>query len=334
MPWAPQSEYENGLRGVYVDLEARERLAKMVSDQGQSFNAADCVISYGLYGTGEGKLSMPFAIIEKIFPGSLPASAQGVGSCVAHSTRNACLGSLACEIAAGKPDEKSGKVEGVPDVSETGRLDGVLSTEGLYWYRGHSGADGWSCDSAAEVACKYGLWLRKNYDSIGIDLTKYSARIETKWGRPFPPDEVKAIGQEHLVRTTTRARSFEEVRDLLANGYCISSCGGESFSATRDENGVSSRTRGGWAHAMAYLGCDDRPETHRKYGGPLVHVQNSWGPRWGSGGRRVLGTNVDIPLGGFWARWSDIKSRYAIAFSGLNGWPPQSLDRWFKQGVF
>lgn len=334
MPWNPQQEYERGLRAVYVDADARERLAKMVVSQGHSFSAADNIVNYGLYGSGEGKLSMPFSVIEKIFPGSLPASAQGVGSCVAHSTRNAALGTLACEIAAGKPDEASGKIEGAPEISEAGRLDGVLSTEGLYWYRGHSGADGWSCDSAAEVACKYGIWLRKNYDSIGIDLTKYSARTEVKWGRPFPPDNVQQIGQEHIIRTATRVRSFEEVRDLLANGYCISSCGGESFSATRDENGVSSRTRGGWAHAMAYLAADDRPETHRKYGGPLVYVQNSWGPRWGSGPRRVMGTSVDIPLGGFWARWKDIQNRYMVAFSGINGWPPQSFERWFKPGVF
>lgn len=334
MPWNPQSEYDHGLRGVYVDNDARDRLTKLVNSQGHSFSAADNIVNYGLYGSGEGKLSMPFAIIEKIFPGSLPASAQGVGSCVAHSTRNAALGTLACEIAAGKPDEASGKIEGAPEISEAGRLDGVLSTEGLYWYRGHSGADGWSCDSAAEVACKYGIWLRKNYDSIGIDLTKYSARTEVKWGRPFPPDNVQQIGQEHIIRTATRCRSFEEARDLLANGYCISSCGGESFSATRDENGVSSRTRGGWAHAMAYLAADDRPDTHRKYGGPLVYVQNSWGPRWGSGPRRVMGTNVDIPLGGFWARWKDIQNRYMVAFSGINGWPPQSFERWFAPGVF
>lgn len=328
MPWNPEQEYGGGLRGVYVDLDARDRLNKLVTSAGNSFSASDNIVNYGLYGSGEGKLSPLFSIVEKVFPGSMPASAQGVGSCVAHSTRNAVLATLAAEIAAGKPDEVSGKIEGMPDVSETGRLDGVLSTEGLYWYRGHSGADGWSCDSAAEVACKYGIWLRKNYDSIGIDLTKYSARTETKWGRPFPPDNVQDIGREHLIRTATRCRSFEEVRDLIHNGYGISSCGGESFSSQRDENGVSSRTRGGWDHAMAYTAVDDRDEIKRKYGGPLVLVQNSWGSRWGSGPRRVYGTSLDIPLCSFWARWFDIKSRYAVAFSGVNGWPPQKFDSW------
>lgn len=334
MTFDPAARYGAGLRGVYADADARDRLIKLVRSQGHSYSAADNIANYGLTGSGEGKLSAPFVIVEKVFPGSLPASAQEVGSCVAHSTRNAALGTLACEIAAGKPDEKSGQIEGVPEISEAARLDGVLSTEGLYWYRGHSSPDGWSCEASVEVACKYGIWLRKNYDEIGIDLTTYNVRNEVKWGRPFPPDNVQQIGREHVIRTATRATSFEQVRDLIANGYCITSCGGESFAAERDENGVSSRTRGGWAHAMAYLAADDRDETKRRYNGePLIYVQNSWGPRWGSGGRRVMGTDIDIPLGGFWARWSDIKNRSAIAFSGVDGWPPQSFDRWFRKGM-
>jgi len=47
-----------------------------------------------------------------------------------------------------------------------------------------------------------------------------------------------------------------------------------------------------------------------------------------------MGTGIDIAAGSFWARWGDIRNRYAIAFSGLAGWPPQRFDRWFKAGVF
>jgi hypothetical protein len=329
MPWNPQDAYNNGLRGTYSDPDAHERLTKLITSQGQSPDGGDTIRNYGLFGSGEGKLSPLFSVIEKVFPGSLPATAQGVGSCVAHGTRNAALGSLAAEIAAGTPDEVTGKIEGKPEVSDVAQRDGVLSTEAIYWWRGHSGKDGWNCDHAAEVICgKSGLWLRKNYPDIGIDLTKYSARTEVKWGRPLPPESVGKIGREHLMRTATRVKSFDELRDLIHNGYAISSCGGESFSSKRDENGVSSRTRGGWAHAMAYLGVDDREEVRRKYGGePLVLVQNSWG-RWGSGPRKVYGTDLEIPVGSFWARWKDIRSRYAVAFSGVNGWPPQRFDSW------
>ena len=334
MAWNPESEYAAGFRGVYVDTDARERLVQLIESEGQSADGGESCQRYGLVGSGAGKLSMPFHVIEQVFPGSLPASAQDRGDCVSHSTRNAILGSLACEIAAGTADEVSGQIEGVPEVSEVARLDGVLATEPNYWWRNHGG-DGDSCDRAAECAMRQaGMWLRKDYPELGIDLTRYSGKTAGKWGSSNPPAKIKEVGQDHLVRTTTRARSFEQVRDLLANGYCISSCGGESFSNKRDENGFSPRTRGGWAHAMAYLGCDDRDETKQKYGGSLVLVQNSWGKRWNNGGTRVIGTDIDIPAGSFWARWSDIQNRYAIAFSGLNGWPPQRFGRWFREGIF
>lgn len=334
MPWDCQAEYLAGLRGVYADPAASERLTQLILSHGQAPDAGSTCRRYGLFGTGAGKLSMPFRIIESVFPGALPASAQDRGDCVAHTTRNAVLGTLACEIAAGKPDEITGLVEGAPTISEAGRLDGVLATEPIYWHRGHGG-DGWSCDHAAEVVMRdSGMWLRQEYPELGIDLTRYSGSIAGKWGAKKPPQNVIDIGRKHLVRNATRARTFEEVRDLLANGYCISSCGMEAWQATRDSNGVAARSRGSWAHALAYLGFDDREETHRMYGGPLVHVQNSWGPRWGSGGRTVHGTDIEIPLGGFWSRWADLKGRYAIAFSGLNGWPPQTFDRWFPTGVF
>ena len=270
MPWEPQSEYLSGLRGVYADPAASERLTQYLLLQGQSPDGGTTCQRYGLVGSGAGKLSATWAVIDRVFPGSLPASAQTRGDCVSHSTRNACLGTLACEIAAGKPDEVTGLVEGAPNISDEARRDGVLSTEAIYWFRGHGG-DGWSCDHAAEVVLKEsGLWLRKRYEALGIDLAKYDGKVAGKWGASKPPAEVRAIGTEHLVRTATRAHTFEEVRDLLANGYCISSCGSEAFSNTRDANGVSRRSAATWYHAMAYLGVDDRPEILRLYSEPLV----------------------------------------------------------------
>ena len=329
MPWDPQAEYLAGLVGAYEDQAAAERFDRLVFSQGLSPNGGTVCAAYGLYGAGEGKLSPLFHYIEQVFPGSLPASAQTRGDCVSHSTRNACLGTLACEIAAGKPDEVTGLLEGAPQVTTPAREDGVLSTEAIYWWRGHGG-DGWNCEHSAEVVMsKSGLWLRQNYPELGFDLTEYSGRMTERWGRTPPPAEVEAVGQEHLVRTATRANTFAEVRDLIANGYAITSCGGESFSNRRDENGVSERTRGGWAHAMSYLAVDDRDEVKKLYGGqPLVLVQNSWGSGWIDGPRDVWGTSLKIPHGAFWARWSDLERRRAIAFSGVMGWPAQQLPDW------
>lgn len=327
MPWDANAEYLSGLVGVYADPAASERLTQYLLMQGQAPDGGTTCRRYGLVGSGAGKLWAPFEIMQRVFPDCLPASAQTRGDCVSHSTRNACLGTLACEIAAGKPDEVTGLVEGAPDLADAARKDGVLSTEAIYWFRQHGG-DGWSCDHAAEVVLKEsGLWVRKRYEALGIDLTKYDGKAAGKWGATKPPASVLEIGRQHLVRTATRARTFEEVRDLIANGYCISSCGSEAFQNTRDSNGVSKRSGGTWYHAMAYLGVDDRDETRKAYGQPLVLVQNSWG-RWNTGGRAVMGTMLEIPHGSFWAKWSDISGRYCIAFSGVNGWPAQTLPNW------
>jgi hypothetical protein len=75
---------------------------------------------------------------------------------------------------------------------------------------------------------------------------------------------------------------------------------------------------------MSIIGADDRKEIHQKYGGPLVLLLNSWG-RFNAGPRKVLGTDIEIPEGSFWARWKDVARREYIAYSGVNGWPARTL---------
>lgn len=315
--------YEKGFVGVYSNPEAEERLWAEVAAAGGIPDGAMACQSYGLEETGKGKLSLPVLEILELYPECLPGGAQGRGDCVSWSTRNACLGTMCCEITSGKPDEVSGRLEGAPEVSPIARANGVIATEAFYNWRRHGG-DGWSCAEAARVALnESGLWLRKKYDEINVDFTQYSARNAGIYGSKTPPDSWLEIGKDHLVRTATDVEDYEQLRDLLANGYCISSCGSEGFSSDRDENGVSQR-KGSWAHALAYLAVDDRDEIKAIYRDPLVLVQNSWGA-WNDGPRRIYGTNIDIPVGSFWARWSDIKNRSMIAFSGVNGWPPKKL---------
>jgi len=50
------------------------------------------------------------------------------------------------------------------------------------------------------------------------------------------------------------------------------------------------------------------------------------------GPRRIRGTDIDIPIGSFWARWSDLKSREMIAVSGVPGWPPKKLKNFGALG--
>lgn len=324
--WTPAQViqmYGSGFAGVGIDeAKKADLLASVEWPNGEAaaheFNIAD---------SAAGQLVPAWMGVLKLFPGCWPGSAQTRGDCVSHSTRNGGLTAVAGDILGGKPDELTGRVEGVPeDVSESGKRDGIFSSEAIYWWRDHGG-DGWSCGHASSVLkSESGLWVRKDYPELGVDLSKYSGSTAGKYGRSNPPAEYLAEGAKHRIRTVTELSSFEQVRDFLANGYGISTCGGEGWSSTRDENGFSPR-RGSWAHAMAVIGADDRDVVKQKYGGPLVLILNSWG-NWNSGGTRVIDTQLDIPPGSFWAKWSDASRRDIYAYSSVNGWPPRKID-WY-----
>lgn len=313
--------YDSGFAGALpATPEVREQFqAAIIATGGELYGS-----NIGTFaGSHAGKLVAHFTHVMRIYPGCWPGPAQGRGDCVTHNDKNAKIYSHVGDIVSGTPDQKTGLLEGPVEVSAEGIAQGLFSSEVSYWFRGSNG-DGWYCEAAATVATKKaGCVVRKNYPDIGIDLTRYSASLAGKWGRTPPPEEVRDALDNNMVYTATTLRSFEEVRDFLGNGYGVSSCGSEGFSSARDDNGVSSR-RGSWAHAMAYIGADDRPETHEKYGGPLVLVLNSWG-RWNSGPRTVMGTDIQIPEGAFWARWKDISRRTMIAYSGISGWPARQL---------
>ena len=315
--------YETGFIGAICDPAHTADLKAEIARLGGVPEGAMACSQFGLEETGKDKLTLLFMEIFNLYPNCLPGGAQGRGDCVSWATRNACLGTMCAEINSGLPDEESGRPEGAPELSPEAVANGVLSTEAFYNWRGHSG-DGWYCSDAARVAMtKSGLWLRKNYAELNLDLTTYSAKNAGRYGGSSPPAAWLAVGSDHLVRTSAVLKSYEELRDMLANGYGISSCGSEGFSDQRDANGVSRRTTS-WAHAMGYLACDDRPAIIKLYKEPLVLVQNSWG-NWNEGPRKIYGTNINIPVGSFWARWSEIKNRDMIAFSSVTGWPRQKL---------
>lgn len=332
MPFDPLAEYLGGLVGCTSTPEANAEFDAFVTAQGYSPDGGVIADQYGLSGSGVGKLTALWVYMERLAPGLLPGSAQVTGDCVAHAMTLAATCTQLCEIAAGRPDEVTGLVEQLPDQPDEGRRDRVNSCEAVWWHRGRGGS-GWQCEIAAKVICeKSGLWPRKNYEQFGFDLTTYNrGGSNSLYGARTPPDEVTREGQQHLMRTATRCTTYEQVRDFLANGMGIGTCGGEGWSSRRQEHGYAPR-QGGWAHALTYIGCDERPEVIRVFGEPLICISNSWA-RWNSGPRRVLGTDLDIPEGCWWAKWSDCKNRSAIAFSGFNGWAAKQLPDW-TTGIF
>ena len=316
----PASAYANGYIGAWSDPEGRERLQETVEKSGGMWDAQAVAGAYGLVEQGQGKLCL---ISEEIFKAfgrdALPGAAQVVGDCVSHSTKNAILGSLSTAINHG--------VSGMPITTPEGVKQGVLAPEAIYAFRGYSG-DGWACESALEVAIgKVGAVSRRNHPDANWDLTKYSKETAHKYGgRTPPPEVIKALG-DHKVTTVTRCKSYEEVRDMIASGFAVTSCGSEGFASTRNEDGVSHRS-GHWSHALAYIGVDDRSETKQKYGCGLILVQNSWGKSWISGPTLIRGTQLHIPEGSFFAKWTDLSSRFMSAVNNVDRWENRKLRDW------
>lgn len=249
---------------------------------------------------------------------SFVANGVAVHNCVARATANCLLTSMGLEIADQKPDEVTGLVEGAPELPTLGVMHSVVASESLWAWRGYDG-DGWICSKAAQVATTQGFLIRKPYPGLNIDLTKYTDDTIALGGSRPPSLAWLTESKQHLARAATVLEGREQVRSFLAQGYGVFNCSSMGFERTRNEDGFS-RQIGTWQHAQCYIGYDDRPETHQKYGQALVLWLNSWN-RWNTGPRLVRGTNIEIPHGAYWALASTTERARNIALSSVAGWP-------------
>jgi hypothetical protein len=314
----PLNAYASGLVGCRKDPRADEVFADYVLRYGGDPNGANVAYDWGLEQAGAGKLSTLWLTIDAVFPGSLPGPSQLRGDCVSFGCSRALLGSLSAEIYDNKPDEVTGKLEGAPELPAEGIKESVIAAESLFAWR-NSNSDGWICSEAAQVACQKGFLIRKPYPSLKFDLTHYNEQTIKLGGYPVPGEEWLRESKQHCARTATFLKGREQVRDFLAAGFGVFNCSALGFEKTRNEDGVS-RQVGVWHHSQGFLGYDDRPETHKKYGQALVLWQNSWN-RFNTGSRKVLGTDLLIPEGSFWALADTIDRCQCIALSSVAGWP-------------
>lgn len=268
---------------------------------------------------GKGKLILLFPAIERVFGKIFPGPPQVTGDCVARATATTILTSMALEIDSEHPDEVTGRVEAAPDVPPKGLKTGVVSSISLWAWRGYS-SDGWVCSEAAKVASEKGFLLCKPYPELKIDLTEYGDANIGLGGAKKPSDAWLAESKQHTARTATFIKGREQLRDILFQGFGVVNCSSMAFERTRDDWGAS-RQVGVWHHSQSYLGYDDRPETHKKYGQALVLWNNSHWGKWNSGPKRIHGTDIDIPDGTFWTLASTIDRATNIALSSVAGWP-------------
>jgi len=289
--------YRNGFEGSICDPEeTAELLAKLKTPL---FGTT----AFRLYGSGEGKLSLPFKSLLRFDKYFGPSERQTTGDCVAHSTRNAVDITRAVEI----------HIKGESESFETRG-----ATEAIYQSRGHRG-QGMTCSGAAKyVHSKGGILLRKDYGSV--DLSQYDSSLGAR--HKIPKSVYAGEAKKHQVNTVSMITTVQEARDALANGYSISVCSGYGFSSRRDSNGIAKRGDG-WNHAMAWIACDDTRERLKE---DLFLVQNSWG-KWNSG-PRVHGQ----PEGSFWIREKDARGMLAQqgswVFSDVDGFPARDLPNY------
>lgn len=311
--------YQNGFAGAFADPEARAALIQSLAFPSGMATATQ----FGLDDSGKGKLSLPYLAAFNHWPKMWPCPGQTTGDCVSHAGKNSALVLIGVEVALGTPDEVTGNFEGWPEVSDVAEAQGVVACENIYGARGHGG-QGANCSTLQKyVISKGGIMLRQNYPELGVDFTKYNAAYGIKWGRSGVPSNINVEGAKHQIRAATNCETHEVCRDFVANGYPIWCCSGLGWSSSRDENGYS-RRQGGWSHSWIVMGYDDREETKQKYGFPLFLYNHDWG-RWNSGGRRILGTSIDIPEGSFWADARLLNSCDCMAMAGFNGFPARDL---------
>jgi hypothetical protein len=256
--------------------------------------------------SGKGKIALIYDIITQV-AGSFPMRKQDIGDCVSHGAAYVVDGIKAVDIHLHKQFETW--------VAETATED-IYAGSRVQIGGGRINGDGSVGAWAADYITKFGALARQKYGNI--DLSKYDGGRARSWGKTGVPQELIPFAKQHPVQTVSRVDTYEQARDLLANGYCITIASMQGFSNRRDAEGFA-RPEGQWAHQMSLLAIDD------EYKRPGVLVQNSWGV-WNGGPKRH-----NQPDGSFWVDADVIEKRIfsqgdSWAFSGYEGFKPQNLN--------
>lgn len=265
---------------------------------------------YGAFkGSGAGKKMLLHECIIKLL-GSFPVRLQTIGDCVSMGAACAVDILKATEIIINGDYEEWVGSTSTEDIYGGSR---VLIGNGQLGY-GDGSVGAW----AAQYVNIYGTLIRKKYGNI--DLSVYDGQRARSWGNPNAgtPRDLLPFAKEHIVRTVSQVRNYEEARDSIFNGYPVTVASNQGFSSVRDRDGFAS-PQGSWGHQMCFVAMDD--EYNRK--GLLC--QNSWGTTWISGPKRN-----NQPDGSFWVD-ADVVNRMLAAndswaFSNFDGFKPQTIN--------
>lgn len=265
------SIYSSGFKGS-IGSKQQSLLAAAASDDFYSVypQAKDA---------GRRRLLLPYIYALAFDPGFGRDESQTTGDCVSMSTRWAGMINYTSDAYLGLTT-----------------YEGRFATENIYGWRGHRG-QGAHCGRLATYVSTSGpggFLVRKNYGN-GVDLSRYTSSIGHNWGGPGTPTWLNTIAASNKAMRVYQCTSMNMAIDALAFGFGLSVCSGYGFNNVRNQHGLC-EVKGGWNHAMSWVGCDATDWAYDNYGGPIPLVQNSWGP-WNRGPKRF-----DQPDGSFFIR--------------------------------
>lgn len=177
-------------------------------------------------------------------------------------------------------------------------------------------------------------------DTDGLPQPKMSDSYGITWGSDVEMDwsdgaaiaaKWDKIAKSYIVKTTAQARSANDVRNGLMNGYpttIASDWGGQMRPPIKGSAiPVLLNTRADtWQHQMCIIGCMKHPEF-----GWIYYILNSWGPN--AHGKCPTGA----PPGGFWVQEKDVeyivRQGDSFIYSGFEGFPAREIEKaLFKLG--
>lgn len=265
--------------------------------------------------SGKNQTRLLYQFFEKVTGHKYKCLTQTIGDCVSHGSA-CCIDILKCiQSILKNTNEEFINYTATEVIYALSRVEIAGGQLG-----GGDGSNGiWAC----QANNRYGCIARGKYGNI--DLTIYSGQRAREWGSPRRgcPDELEPVAKQHILKTFSLVRTWEEARDAIYNGYPISVASGQGFNSTRDKDGFL-RPSASWAHQMAAIAMKDDER-------PGVLIQNSWGANWVNGPK---GKYEDIPDGSFWVDAEVFEKRMlsagdSFAHSNFDGFPPQELNlRW------
>jgi len=253
---------------------------------------------------------------KRAFPQGYPGIRQVTGSCVGAGGGNALFTLACCDIVLRNDPEQAHVPNWLLPYGKSrefaglrGRGEGSWGTTFARAIReiGHTPA---TLEGLPPFSNNNGLVWGREAELTWSD----GARISQTWLEKAKP---------HLVKTTARCNSTDDVREAIRNGYpltCASNWGGLMQCPVRHDRLVNTR-RGTWMHQMSIHGWEDHPQL-----GEIFYILNQWG-------LNAHGTCPSgAPKGGFWITKKDmadiVSQREVFALSQFDGFPaaPPTLD--------